>query len=97
MTSDNDFDDLLAAADDLIVEKFGVLVSVNGSEPVKAIYDEVPNEFDVMAGTLRKLTFQASLGVRPRKGDRIEFIRTGVKQVVSSGPYPDNGNLVVYL
>ena len=94
---DNEFDQLMADADDTIWSSFGVQVKVNDSEPVTAIYDEIPNEFDAMAGTLRQLTFKSSDGIRPRKGDKITFVSSGSQKTVTSGPYPDGGNIKVIL
>ncbi len=94
---DNEFDRVMAEADETIWSAFGVQVKVNDSEPVSAIYDESPNEFDAMAGLVRKLSFKSSDGVRPRKGDKIEFVGTGRKLTVTSGPYPEGGNILVIL
>lgn len=92
-----DFDEQMVKADQVIWSAFGVMVKINGGEPIQAIYDESLNEFDAMAGLVRKLSFKSHDGVRPRKGDKIEFIRTGRTLTVTSGPYPDGGNIQVIL
>ncbi|HAS6055320.1 TPA: hypothetical protein I7122_21545 [Vibrio vulnificus] len=94
---DNEFDRAMAQVDDIVWSAFGVSVRINGGEAVSAIYDESPNEFDAMAGLVRKLSFKSSDGVRPRKGDKILFVSNGRELVVTSGPYPDSGNIVVIL
>ncbi|CAK2033835.1 Phage protein [Vibrio crassostreae] len=96
-TFDNEFDQAMAEADDTIWSAFGVMVKVNGGEAIQAVYDESLNEFDSMAGLVRKLSFKTSDGVRPRKGDKIEFVSTGRTLTVTSGPYPDGGNIQVIL
>ncbi|WP_261890264.1 head-tail joining protein [Vibrio cortegadensis] len=96
-TFDNEFDQAMAEADDTIWSAFGVMVKVNGGEAIQAVYDESLNEFDAMAGLVRKLSFKTSDGVRPRKGDKVEFVSTGRTLTVTSGPYPDGGNIQVIL
>ncbi|UTV28996.1 head-tail joining protein [Photobacterium atrarenae] len=94
---DNRFDQAMEKADQTIWSAFSIQVRVNGGDPVSAVYDETPIEFDSMSGALRKLSFLASSGVRVRKGDVIEFVKTGKKATVTSGPYLDGGNFVVNL
>ncbi|MBV1842710.1 hypothetical protein [Photobacterium ganghwense] len=94
---DNQFDQEMEKADQVIWSAFSTPVRVNGGEQFAAIYDEIPIEFDAMSGVLRKLSFLASANVRVRKGDVIEFVKTGKTAVVTSGPYPDGGNIVVHL
>lgn len=94
---DNEFDQLMADADDSIWSAFGVFVRVNGGEPIRAIYDESLNQFDAMAGIVRKLTFKKEDNVRPKKGTPIEFVSSGKTLTVTSGPYPEDGNIVVIL
>lgn len=94
---DNRFDKAMEKADQTIWSEFSTQVRVNGGDPVSAVYDEIPNEFDAMSGVIRKLSFLASSGVRVRKGDVIEFVNTGKKATVTSGPHADGGNFVVNL
>ncbi|WP_441257745.1 head-tail joining protein [Vibrio sp. Vf1514] len=94
---DSEFDRLMEDADDRVYSTMGVLVRVNDSEPVLAIYDESINEFDAMAGRKRQMTFRRSDNVKVRKGDTIEFVVSGKRTTVSSGPYPENGDLMVVL
>ncbi|HHF3086106.1 TPA: head-tail joining protein [Vibrio diabolicus] len=94
---DNEFDQLMEEVDNTVSEAFGAWVKVNGGEPIKAIYDESLNQFDAMAGIARKLTFKKADNVRPKKGTPIEFVSSGRKLTVTSGPYPEDGNIVVIL
>ncbi|EOX3456129.1 head-tail joining protein [Vibrio cholerae] len=94
---DSEFDKLMTCADDYVYSTMGERVRVNDSEPFLAIYDERANEFDAMSGVLKKLTFRRGESVRIRKGDQVEFTSSGKKLTVTSGPYHDNGEVVVYL
>ena len=94
---DNEFDQLMEEVDSTVFDSFGVWVKVDGGEPVRAIYDESLNQFDAMAGIARKLTFKKSDNVRPKKGARIEFVSSGRILTVTSGPYPEDGNIEVIL
>ncbi|WP_246201041.1 head-tail joining protein [Vibrio ziniensis] len=87
----------MESADDVVYSTMGVQVRVNDSEPVTAIYEEDLNQFDAMAGRVRKLTFRRTDNIRVRKGDKIEFVSSGKQTTVSSGPYPENGDILVIL
>lgn len=94
---DNAFDALMDEADRLIQDTFGIYVSVNGSEKVKAIYEEKLNEFDAMSGVARHLSFRKSSGIKPRRGDQIVIVSSGYKYSVTSGPFSSDDYWVVIL
>jgi hypothetical protein len=90
MAFDNDFDAAMDEVDAVIDDAFGWDVTVNNSDPVKAIYTEEMNEFDTMAGMQRKLSFRKANGVKPLKGDQIVQMSTGRTFTVKNGPYSDD-------
>lgn len=92
-----DFDAAMDKADRAIWNGLGENVSVNGGDPIRVIWEDVPREFDAMQGTVVKLTLMESSQVFPRKGDRVERLKTGGIFTVSSAPVRDNGTIVVYL
>lgn len=94
---DSEFDRYMQAADDAVFNTYSVSVSVNGGEPVQAIYEEKTNEFDALAGIVRQLTFRRSSQVRVRRNDEIKFLSTGKTFSVSGGPYFLNGDILVTL
>ncbi|MDO6707925.1 hypothetical protein [Photobacterium sp. 1_MG-2023] len=92
-----DFDAVMETADSAIWSGLGEEVIFNGGQPVRVIWEDVAREFDVMQGTIPKLTLMESSHVFPRIGDRVERLKNGGIFTVSSAPVRENGTLVVYL